>query len=99
MYDPKLDSPLRPNIAKLYKTNKRLHDKRANQHAVKHADAQPKIYHTADIPTIILISEITVVEYFFENTVVILKSMNFKSRTMDLSIANTVAILGFINLG
>eukprot|EP01084_Bolivina_argentea_P005285 9991_1 len=38
MQDPNPDDPLKPQIAKLYKTNRKLHDKKANEWTVEYAN-------------------------------------------------------------
>eukprot|EP01084_Bolivina_argentea_P016551 30953_1 len=46
--DPNPDDPLVPNIAKLYKTNRKLHDYYANQWANKYAEAE--LQYSTDYP-------------------------------------------------
>eukprot|EP01083_Nonionella_stella_P103697 296393_1 len=49
---PNADDPLVPAIARLYKTNRRLFNKRANDMAVKYASAPKQNYNVVDIPSI-----------------------------------------------
>eukprot|EP01083_Nonionella_stella_P160905 526378_1 len=50
--DPNPDDPLVPEIAKLYRTNRQLHDRKANEEAHKHAEAPLQNYNFIETPTI-----------------------------------------------
>ena len=71
--EPNPNNPLDPHIASLYKTNKILHDKRANDITVQHAEALAQQYQTADTPTIIKSN----CKYMTKNlTVILLETLN-----------------------
>eukprot|EP01084_Bolivina_argentea_P016558 30961_1 len=50
--DPNPDDPLVPDIAQLYKRNRILHDRKANKHAHKYAEAPLQKYNFIQIPSI-----------------------------------------------